>query len=178
MWLVFFVLYDIFLPRMQWEVTQIRGLKTLSRREKEEGTREWKECVLFCFAEPIVAAEETSTRCFIWSPLARYASPNSPLHKPVWARLEIRTCAEALLSCPEVTLVYRNTKISSYGQSFLPFFEHMMYTLVCWHARHVQLNHKLSVKSLPRFLTHWIKASCTYPTRRRCFESISLSPSL
>lgn len=62
------------LARLQGEVTQIRGLKAISR--KERGKRQnWGKNVL-CFAEPSVPAKEMPNYAFH---LASYTSLDRPL---------------------------------------------------------------------------------------------------
>ena len=48
---------DKALARMQWEVTQIRGQKVMSRREEGKGQKQRRNMV--CFPEPTVPAKET-----------------------------------------------------------------------------------------------------------------------
>lgn len=95
--------------------------------------------------------------------------------------------AENLCRSPQLVLklplIHSNTKISSYGQSFPPYFKHTMYVLACQHARHVQLNQRVQVidyvwssllcmqDSCPWLLVYWIKASCTSPIGRQCFDT-------
>ena len=87
----------------------------------------------------------------------------------------------------KLPLAYYNPK-SSCGQNSLPFFEHMMYALACWHT---QLNQSAYVNSLhppPNTNTpyihllilifHWIKASDTNPMGDSALRAISLSPYL
>ena len=86
-----------------------------------------------------------------------------PLQKPPWV---IR----------KLPLANYNTKISidyDYNtRSFPSFFERMKYGLACWHARNAQLYQKC-LCNLPSLHPpiQWMKASCTNPMGRRCFES-------
>lgn len=99
------------------------------------------------------------------------------------SRIGAEDLCRSPLTCPKVTFGHYNTKISSYGQGWMPFFGCRRYALACWHPNDVGVPLKClsnricigflivyaSSVSLP--LVPWIKAFCTKPKGRLYFQS-------